>query len=72
MLNDIVGEAFAVHGAHLHAFCWMAKHRRIVDARVEIAIRARDECMATITQVAEKFGRSHAAISQLLKRRTSA
>jgi REP element-mobilizing transposase RayT len=71
-LDELIEQVCKQHDVPTAAVLSTSKHRRVVDARVEIAVRARDERIATVTCVARKLGRSHAAMSQLLKRRASA
>jgi len=70
-LDELIEQVCLQHGLSIDVIRSKSKHRRATDARVEIAIRSRDERIATLTHVAARLGRSHAAMSQLLKRRGS-
>jgi hypothetical protein len=69
-LDQLIEEVCSHRGISIEAVRSPAKHRHLVEARVAIAIRARNERIATVTEVARKLARSHTAIGQLLQRRS--
>jgi REP element-mobilizing transposase RayT len=70
-LDQLVAEVCTKHGVPLEDVCSTGKQRRLVDARVAIATRARNERIASINEVSRKLARSHTAIARLLVRRSS-
>ena len=67
-LDELVVEVCSSFGVNEAQLCSKSRQRRYSAIRAEIALSAVDEGIATISQVARRFGRAHSGLSRAVNR----
>jgi putative transposase len=67
-LEELIGEVCRQHGVQSDALTEKARCRKMARLRAQIALRASEQGIATITEVARRFGRAHSGLVRAVNR----